>query len=98
MACIELAPEALDDFDRLLQHLAQFEIEDGLQRVVGVIQSLQVLARSPLVGRPTRGGKWKLVVGKGLRGYVVLYRFVATVDVVFVLAIRSQRESGYQRG
>jgi hypothetical protein len=38
-----------------------------------------------------------LVIGQDSRGYVALYRFVADIDTVFVLAVRSQRESGYQR-
>jgi toxin ParE1/3/4 len=37
------------------------------------------------------------VIGQGSRGYVALYRFVADIDAVFVLAIRSQRERGYKR-
>ncbi|MBA3904269.1 MAG: type II toxin-antitoxin system RelE/ParE family toxin, partial [Rhodocyclaceae bacterium] len=31
------------------------------------------------------------------RGYVALYRYVAEIDTVFVLALRSQREAGYTR-
>ncbi len=39
-----------------------------------------------------------IVIGHGSRGYIALYRFVASIDTIFVLAIRSQRESGYQHG
>jgi hypothetical protein len=35
--------------------------------------------------------------GRGSRGDVALYRFVATLDTVFVLAIQSHREAMYQR-
>jgi hypothetical protein len=28
---------------------------------------------------------------------VALYRYVASVDVVFILALRAQREAGYRR-
>jgi len=38
----------------------------------------------------------ELVIGKGTRGYVALYRYVPTLDTVFVLAIRGQRDAGYQ--
>ena len=44
-----------------------------------------------------RAGRCELIVGQGGRGYVVLYRHVAAVDTVFVLAIRSQREEGTKR-
>jgi len=38
-----------------------------------------------------------LVIGQASRGHVALYRYVSAIDTVFVLAIRSQRESGYKR-
>jgi toxin ParE1/3/4 len=36
------------------------------------------------------------VIGRDSHGCIALYRFVASVDTVFVLAIRGQRESGYK--
>lgn len=36
-------------------------------------------------------------IGRGSRGYVALYRYVAKIDIVFLLAVRSQRESQYKR-
>jgi toxin ParE1/3/4 len=33
----------------------------------------------------------------GESGYVALYRYVADIDTVFVLAVRRQHESGYKR-
>ena len=35
----------------------------------------------------------ELVIGHGSHGYVALYQFVPEIDVVFVLAIRAQREA-----
>jgi plasmid stabilization system protein ParE len=98
VARIELAPEVLDDFDRILDHLAQFEAADTAERVAGILAGLEVLALSPEIGRPVRGGKRELVIGKGSRGHVALYRYVASVEAVFVLAVRAQRERGYRRG
>ncbi len=46
--------------------------------------------------RPVKDGKRELVIGKGVRGYVALYRYLAEVDTVFILAIRAQRESGFK--
>ena len=97
MARIELAPEVFDDFDRFFEHLAQFEISDAPDRISGILEALQILAHSPLIGRKVRGGKRELVIGQRAQGYVALCRFVAEIDVVFVLAIRNQRESGYKR-
>ena len=96
MARIEPAPEVFDDFDRFFDHMAQFEIEGAPERVGEIIEAIQILAHSPMVGRKVKGGKRELVIGQDSRGYVALYRFVADIDTVFVLAIRSQRESGYK--
>jgi plasmid stabilization system protein ParE len=97
MARIELAPEVFDDFDRFFDHLTQFEIEDAPERIGEIVQAVQILTHSPLIGRPVRGGKRELVIGRDSRGYVALYRLLPDIDTVIVLAIRSQRESGYKR-
>lgn len=97
MARVELAPEVLDDFDRFFDHMARFEVADAPARIREIVHAIQILTHSPLIGRPVKGGKRELVIGRDSRGYVALYRFVARIDTVFVLAIRSQRESGYKR-
>ena len=97
MARIELAPEVFDDFDRFFDHMATFEVEDVPERIGEIVQAIQLLAHSPLIGRQIKAGKRELVIGQGSRGYVALYRFMPDIDTVFVLAVRSQRESGYER-
>ena len=37
------------------------------------------------------------VFGRDAHGYIALYRSMAAIDTVLVLAIRSQREAGYVR-
>jgi len=96
MARVELAPELLDDFDRLLDHMARFEIGDAPARINEIVQALQILTHSPLIGRPVKGGKRELVIGRDSRGYIALYCFVTSIDTVFVLAMRSQSEAGYK--
>ncbi len=96
MARIELAPEVLDDFDRIFDHLSQFDVDHVPQRIAEIVDAIQVLEHSPLIGRPVKDGKRELVIGRGSHGYVALYRFVAAIETVFVLAVRSQRESGYK--
>jgi plasmid stabilization system protein ParE len=97
MARVELAPEVFDDFDRFLDHMARFEVEDAPVRIGENVQAIEILAYSPLIGRPVKGGMRELVIGRDGHGYVALYRFVPGIDMVFVLAIRSQREQGYRR-
>lgn len=95
MARIELAPEVADDFDRILDHLATYQIENPGQRIGEIITALNVLEQNPLIGRPVASGKRELVIGRRTRGYLALYRYVPEMDIVFVLVIRSQREAGY---
>ncbi|MEY2167301.1 MULTISPECIES: hypothetical protein [unclassified Rhodanobacter] len=33
----------------------------------------------------------------GQHGYVALYRYVDSLDIVFMLAVRAQREAGFVR-
>jgi toxin ParE1/3/4 len=98
VARVELAPEVFDDFDRIPDHLARFEIENAPARIEEIVQAIQILSHSPLVGRPVKNGRHELVIGRESRGYIALYRFVARIETVFVLAIRSQREAGFRHG
>jgi toxin ParE1/3/4 len=97
MSRIELAAEVLDDFDRFFDHIARFDPDSAPERIGQIIEAVQILANNPLIGRPVRGGKRELVIGRASRGYVALYRYVAEIDTAFVLAVRHQRESGYKR-
>ena len=97
MARIELAPELIDDFDRILEHLLAHEAADAASRFGELIRAIDILEQNPLIGRPVEAGLRELVIGRGSRGYVALYRYVEEVDIVFVLAIRGQKESGYGR-
>lgn len=97
MARIELAAAIGDDFERILEHLLLHDVRNPAARLEELIESIDILKRSPMIGRPLPGGLRELIIGRGARGYAALYRYVAESDVVFVLAIRSQREAGYSR-
>jgi len=97
VARIETAPEVLDDFERFFEHLTGFEAVDIPRRLAEILQAVEVLSTSPLIGRSVEGGKRELVIGRGARGYVALYRYVSEIDTIFLLAVRNQREAGYGR-
>ena len=97
MTRIAIAPEVFDDFDRFFEHIARFDVGSAPERIGEILEAVQLLATSPLIGRPVRGNKRELVIGRASRGYVALYQYAAAIDTVFVLALRSQRESGYKR-
>lgn len=97
MARIELVPEVGDDFRRILDHLRQHEVAHATARIREIIAAFDVLETNPVIGRPARNDKRELVIGSGSHGYVALYRYVVEVDIVFVLAVRAQREAGFVR-
>ena len=98
MSRIELAPEVAEDLERILDHLAQYEVKYRAARIGEIIQAINILEHNPLIGRPAPGEMNERVIGRRTHGYIALYRYVAVIDTVFVLAIRSQREAGYVRG
>ena len=97
MARVELAPEVGDDFDRILDHLLQHQVVDAPSRIEDIIRAIDVLERSPLIGRRVRADLRELVIGRRARGYVALYQYVAELDAVIVLAVRAQKEAGYTK-
>lgn len=97
MSRIELAPELTDDFDRILDHLSQYDLENAAARIRGIVQAFDVLETNPLIGRPVSANKRELIIGSDSRGYVALYRYVSEIDTVFILALRAYREAGYKR-
>lgn len=68
---------------------------DGADRLEGLITAIDVLIANPLIGRPCGDHLRELVIGRGMRGYLALYHYDERRDLVRVLAIRSQKESGY---
>lgn len=97
MPRIELAPEVGEDFERILDHLASHRSAHIAARLREIVAAINVLATNPLIGRPAGNGKRELVIGKGPHGYMALYRYVDSLDIVFVLAVRAQREAGFTR-
>jgi toxin ParE1/3/4 len=97
MARIELAPDILLDFERILAHLAQYQVAEAPARITTIIAALDILWGSPLIGRPLPGGLRELLIGRGAQGYVALYRYLPAAETAFVLAIRSMRKAGYPR-
>lgn len=95
MARVELAPEVGGDFERILDHLVLHQAAHLASRLREIIAAIDVLETNPLIGRPAGSGKRELVIGKGSHGCVALYRYVESLDTVFVLAVRAQREAGF---
>ena len=91
MSRIELAPELGEDFDRILDHLARHSVDDAPSRIREIIQAIDVLEHNRSSADLSTGTResWSSGAAPGL---LALYRYVAEIDTVFVLALRSQRE------
>jgi plasmid stabilization system protein ParE len=89
------APGFLSEFERVTRHLLKPEVADVEQRLEAIFEALEILVRHPLVGRPVENRKRELVIGRGARGYVALYRLDPRSDAVVVLALRGQRERDF---
>ncbi len=95
MARVELAPEVIADLERTLEHLEHPGV-DGQRQLDGILVALDALEHNPEIGRPC-GTARELVIGRRARGFVALYRYIEPLDLVLVLAVRSQREAGASR-
>lgn len=92
---IEFAPEVSDDFERILDHLVKHGVDDAASRIGDIVAAIDALERNPLIGRRAGPVNRELVIGRRTRGYLALYRYVAEIDTVFVLALRGQSEAGF---
>ena len=97
MSRVILAAQVRADFDRIFDFLFEHAPEFAALRIDAVIEAIDILETSPLIGRPAAFGQRELVIATGSSGYLALYRYDPLVDTVFVLAVRSQRELDYKR-
>jgi plasmid stabilization system protein ParE len=89
------APRALDDLDRLANFLLEQSRRVARETGPLILEGLEALKRHPLVGRPAEHGLRELLISRGRSGYVALYRYDPGTDTVLVLALRHQREGGF---
>ncbi len=96
MARITYAPAAVLDLERLRDFLAEHDPEAALAAAEAIVEAVSVLERHPLIGRPAEAGMRELVIARGRAGYVALYDWLELIDTVVILAVRHQREAGYE--
>ena len=95
MARVEIAAPANVDFDRVFDFLAGGDPAAAAAAHDAIFDGLKVLERHPLIGRAVEDGLRELVISRGKSGYVALYLYVESEDVVLVVALRHQREAGF---
>ena len=95
MAQLIYADDALRSFERIVEFVRTTDPVRAITTVDVIVDALEILTRHPLIGRPLADGRHELLISRGQSGYVALYRYNELLDIVFVLAIRHQREAGY---
>jgi plasmid stabilization system protein ParE len=96
VATVAYSKRALDHIERAFQFLRDKNAEAALNAVAAIQSAVDNLAAHPLVGRRIDGELRELIISYGQSGYVALYRFVVSTDEIRLLAIRHQREVGFQ--
>jgi len=95
VALVVVTSNAVSDLERLRSVLVDSDPAAANQTIELILAGISVIADHPLIGRPVESNYRELVISRGRSGYVALYRYHETRDVVLVLAIRHQREAGY---
>lgn len=95
MARLVLAPRALQDVERLVAFLIESDPDAAVATTGLLLSGLRIPKAHPLVGRPAEHGYRELLISRGRTGYVALYRYDVERDVAIVLAVRHQREGGF---
>ena len=96
MAQVIFSAEALADLERLAEFLFDQAPDSAPGMIETVMAATAVLANHPLVGRRVEAEIRELVISRGNSGYLGLYVFDAAYDVVRILRIRHQPETGYR--
>lgn len=90
MATLIYARRAFRDLERLAAFIDDVKVIDI------IAEAVEILAHHPYVGRKAEHGLRELVISRGKTGYIALYDYDADEDVVAILAVRHQREAGYE--
>jgi plasmid stabilization system protein ParE len=97
MSRVILSAGLREDFDRIFDFLFDYVLDHSARHIEAIMDALDVLATSPLIGRPVSLGQRELIISHGASGYLAVYLFDPAIDTVFVLAVRSRRERDYKR-
>ena len=91
---VQYSARALADLDRPFDVIATHDPFAASRAAERISEAVTLLQNHPYIGRVVRGELRELVISHGRHGYVALYR-VRSSGVV-VLALRHQREAGFQ--
>jgi plasmid stabilization system protein ParE len=96
VAQVVYSARSLAHIERAFRFLRDKNPTAAVNAVTAIQSAVDNLTAHPFIGRRIEGELRELTISYGESGYVALYRFVASQDEVRVLAIRHQRELGFQ--
>ena len=96
MAQVVYSARSLAHIERAFQFLRDKNPAAALDAVSAIQSAVDNLTAHPLISRRIEGELRELVISYGQTGFVGLYRFVVSQNEVRILAIRHQRELGFQ--
>ena len=88
--------DAAQDLEELVDFLRTHQADYAVETIDLILNALNFLEQHPHIGRRVQNQLRELIISRGKTGYVALYEYDEAADVVLVLAIRHQREAGYQ--
>ena len=98
MPHVRLSARAQSDISRPHAFLLEKDSNAAKRAVLAIREAFMPLEQSRMVGRPVEDydALRELVIDFGAAGYLALYRFEPSLDVVTILAIKHQREDDYK--
>ncbi|MGH8253241.1 MAG: type II toxin-antitoxin system RelE/ParE family toxin [Steroidobacteraceae bacterium] len=96
MPAVVYSARSLANVERIFQIQRDENPAAALAAVVAIQSAVEHLALHPLIGRRVEGEIRELLISYGRTGYIALYRFHVLRDAVRILALRHQREVGFQ--
>jgi len=96
MAKVIYSDEAFTDVERITAFLLEASPEAAAQTLESIGSAIDILEAHPFIGRRVDDRIRELVISRGATGYIALYLFDPSYDVVRILRIRHQREAGYR--
>ena len=93
MTEVDISPGARRDLDRLTDFLIASDPASAAETTALIISAIMTLRDHPAIGRTVEHGLRELVISRGRSGYLALYRFDLSRNLVRILAIRHQREA-----
>ncbi|HEY3451548.1 MAG TPA: type II toxin-antitoxin system RelE/ParE family toxin [Myxococcales bacterium] len=96
MPRVEYSPRALAHAEKLVEFLRETDPRAAEGTWALIESAVNTLREHPFIGRALDQGLRELVISRGKSGHLALYGYAEEADRVVVLALRHQREAGYE--